>query len=502
MKKKSYSFVIIVVMITLLINATTAFAGSTSSKIKVYANKKIVKLEVDPYLKNGEVMVPLKQTAEALGAKYEWDKTNDTAWVHLDMMHAEVPVGKSEVYIHRDADFSGIPQTVSLKTSVKLIKSNVFVPGKTFFESMGMSVSWDSKKCVLSLKYDSTATKDISYTELKKDDILNKKDVYSWYKKNYKKEGISYIKEDGVMYVLVGAGKKPTGGYSVGISRIFSESSKKAYVIAYSKKPSPDMMVTQIETYPHMLIKLEGNKTITSVKGEVQEIIVDTLPAEVAYEEIVVDTIQNNSKLMKWYNENNQKKGVSYIRDGEYIYALVGAGERPTGGYTLRIEEVFYSSFDTVSINASVTPPGDNVRVIMMITYPSTLIRIKSNTIKTVVGDITDVKTPSTEKWVTLDQYNISKIELFNLDQVKVRDITGNEKDDILKSFNEATIDQNAYIEMIAGNIMKVTLNDGSFITFTSYGSQTNVIASYTKCDKTESLHLVAPVIAKTLLQK
>jgi hypothetical protein len=93
-------------------------------------------------------------------------------------------------------------------------------------------------------------------------------------------------------------------------------------------------------------------------------------------------------------------------------------------------------------------------------------------------------------------------MELYDLDQVKLRDITGDEKDKIMQSFNEATIDQNPYIEMIAGNMLKVTMNDGYVITFTSYGSETNVIANFNKDGETRTFHLVAPVIAKTLLQK
>jgi hypothetical protein len=219
--------------------------------------------------------------------------------------------------------------------------------------------------------------------------------------------------------------------------------------------------------------------------------------------EISFDDIKGNDILAKWYNENNQKQGISYIRDGKYMYALIGAGEKPTGGYTISIDNVFYSTADTVTINAKVTPPGDNVRVMMVITYPSTLIRMESDTIKTVVGDVLDnTKTPGKEKWITMDSDTVTKMELYTLDQVKIRDITGTEQDSIMKSFNEATLDPNPYIEMIAGSILKVTNNDGYLLTFTSYGSETNVIVSFAKDGDTRTFHLVAPVIAKTLLNK
>lgn len=378
--KKIYSIVVTIVIMSLL-TSSIAFAASKSSNIKVTVNNKSVKYEVKPYISGGEVMVSVKETAEALGAKYDAENKSRSVFIHLDMMHVEVIIGSSEFYIHRDADFSGIPQTVKLKAPIKLVKGSIFVPSKTFFESLGMTVKWDSKKKVLSIK------------------------------KN-------------------------------------------------------------------------------------------TIPTKVTYEEIVYDDIKDNKNLKKWYDTNNQKRGISYIRVGKFMYALIGAGEKPTGGFTINIDHIYYSAFDTVTINAIVNPPGDNVRVMMVITYPATLIKIKSDTLKYVTGEVIDAKTSTKEKWITMDSNTVTKMELYNLEQVKVRDISGTEKDDIMKSFNEATIDQNPYIEMITGNILKVTTNDGYVLTFTSYGSETNVIVNFAKDGDNRSFHIVAPLIAKTLLGK
>jgi hypothetical protein len=466
-----------------------------------------MKYEVKPYIKDGEVMIPVLATSKAVGAKVETDQKNQTVWVNLGMMHAELPIGKSEFYIHRDADFTGIPQTVKLNTPIKSVKGQVFISGKMFLESLGMTVSWDSKKGVLSVtaekSSDTDLTKPITYTEITKKDISGIKNVYKWYKKYYKSSGIHYIKYDDVMYVLVGAGSKPTGGYTVGINKIAFDTQTKAYVYAYVKRPTPDMMVTQVVSYPNMLIKIEGYSKLKRMDGEVPEIIIDTVPTEVKYEEITLDDIKDNDILKNWYAENNQKKGISYIRDGKYMYALIGAGEKPTGGYSVKIDNAFYSTFDTVTVNARVTPPGDNVRVMMVITYPSVLIRIESDNIKTVIGEVLDTQTSGgKEKWITLDSATVAKMELYSLDQVKIRDITGTQKEDIMKAFNEAVLDQNPYIEMIAGNILKVTTTDGYVLTFTSYGSDTNVIVNFAKDTDNRTFHLIAPVIAKLLLAK
>ncbi len=388
--KKINILIILVIVITIFTNATT-FAGGKgpkgketgkNSKITVTVNNKTVKYNVSPNLLEKEVMIPVRQTTEALGGTVKWEKKKNTAWLSIDKMQLELIVGKSEFYIHRDADFTGIPETVKLNVPIQSVRGSVFVPGVKIFESIGAKVSWDSKKSVLAITRDNTQGKDITYTELTKEAISNNKAVSNWYNANYKKAGVSFKKEKNLIYVLIGAGKKATGGYTMGIDKISYESSKKAYVSAYVKAPSPDMMVTQVETYPHILIKLEGNNSIKSVSGEVKD------------------------------------------------------------------------------------------------------------------TDILKEKRPA------LDLTTVSGMELLNLDYVKIRDLTGKEKDAIMQSFNEATIDPSFYIEMITGNILRVTTTDGYTITFTSYGSESNVIANIASSTDVRTFHLVAPAIAKLLLQK
>ena len=494
--KKIYILVILVALMSFTTNMT-AYACNTKQKITVTVDSKTVKYEAVPYLSKGEVMIPAKETAEAVGGTFEWDKKKNTAWIHLAMTHLELINGKSEFYIHRDADFSGIPQTVKLNTSIRYSRGNVFVPGKTVFESLGTSVTWDAKKKALSISTNKSLNQELRYTIIAKEEIANLKLVNAWYNKYYTNAGIHSFRYNGAMYVLVSAGSKPTGGYSIGINKVYYETSTKAYINAFVKSPAPDMMVTQVETFPHVLVKIVGQKKLRSIKGELQELTSDSLPVKVSYEELSYEQIKKNERLVQWYTENNQSQGVHSIKDGGYIYALLGAGERPTGGYTLHIDKIYYSTADTVTVEAKVTPPGDNVRVIMMITYPSLLIRIKSDTLKTIHGEVLDTKISG----VTLDNSNVTKMELYDLNQVKLKDITGSEKEEIMQAFRDAIIDYNPSIKMIAGKILKITTSDGYLITFSSYGSTTNIIASLDKGGVAKSYHLLSPGIAKYIYQ-
>lgn len=273
--KKIFKLVLLIIVVTSF-TSMTAYA-SKSSKIIVTVNDKTINYTVSPYLSDSQVMVPVRQTAEALGAEVKWDKKSKTAWINHDMMHVELIVGKSEFYIHRDADFSGIPQTVKLKQPIKKISGRVIVPAQLLFENMGMSVDWDSTKRIMSITDNNSVSVDIPYTAITKEDISKLQEVYSWYNENYAEAGIHYYKQDDTMYVLISAGIKPTGGYSIGIHSVTLENSSKAFVSAYLNAPSPDMMVTQVETFPHVLIKLEESAQLTQVVGEISAI---TLPAD------------------------------------------------------------------------------------------------------------------------------------------------------------------------------------------------------------------------------
>lgn len=500
--KKLFTFIAMLI-IAAIFGGTTVYAKGAQPKITV--NNKEIKYDVYPYMNGKELMLPVKKTVETLGARVEYDKKANLVRIEMDNKRIELPVGKKEFYIYKNAGLSGKRQVVKLGIKIKREKGITFIEGKKFFESLGISVKWDSKKKIFKIikADDIDLTKDIRYTVITKDNIKDIKPISKWYEDNYRKSGIYYKKHGDVMYVLIGAGKKATGGYSVGIDKISYKNDKTAYVYAYVKKPSADMMVIQAETYPHMLIKIADSKKLNKVEGTVEEKADKSLPAKVAYQEITFDYIKYNDTLVKWYNENNQKKGISYTRLGNYIYILIGAGQKSTGGYSIRIDDALLNSADTVTIKARVIPPESNANVIMMITYPSKFIRIESTAIKNVIGDITDTtKTPVSDKWISLDSKTVSRMELLDLDFVKIRDITGAEQNDIIKSFNEAAVDDSFYIMMITGKVLKVTTTDGYVITFTSYGSENNVVAAVEKGQEVKTFHLVAPVIARLLINK
>lgn len=260
--KKNLLLLISVMLLTLLFS-TSAMAVSA---LQIQVNGKLVEFDVAPYILNEEPMIPIRHLAETIGARVEWDAKARTAWIHQDMMHMEIPIDKTEFYIHRDADFSGIPQIVKLKGPIKIINGRTFLPALTLTEGLGLTASWDQAAKTLAVK-----------------------------------------------------------------------------------------------------------------------------------------------------NVGNAPEGKA--------------------------------------------------------------------------------------RWVTMDSTTVKSMELYSIDQEKLRACSEAELSAVMESFNQATIDQNFYIQMIAGRVLKVSLNDGREISFTSYGSKTNVVASFQLGAEATTYHLVAPAIAELLLQ-
>ena len=85
--------------------------------------------------------------------------------------------------------------------------------------------------------------------------------------------------------------------------------------------------------------------------------------------------------------------------------------------------------------------------------------------------------------------------------QEKVKEYNEEEIIKIINSLNESTTDDSAYIMLLAGKIMKITFNDNTGITITSYGSGTNIVTSGYSGNQSYNYHLVCPEIAQMLIE-
>ena len=80
----------------------------------------------------------------------------------------------------------------------------------------------------------------------------------------------TWLTDDGMTYLLVSSGEKPTGGYGIEVVSL-ADYSGEYKVLVGEGKPAADAMVPQVITYPHVVVKYEGNESIAEVSNETSE---------------------------------------------------------------------------------------------------------------------------------------------------------------------------------------------------------------------------------------
>ena len=103
---------------------------------------------------------------------------------------------------------------------------------------------------------------------------------------------------------------------------------------------------------------------------------------------------------------------------------------------------------------------------------------------------------------IKVDYKDVKAIELYDIEGKKVSELPKEEYGKIIGYLNTSKISNEAHILIITGKVMKITFNDNSQMSFTSYGSGTNCVVSGTYKGKEFNYHLISERIAKILLEK
>ncbi|ADL08714.1 protease complex subunit PrcB family protein [Thermosediminibacter oceani] len=112
------------------------------------------------------------------------------------------------------------------------------------------------------IKFEVIAENSVEFQELLKDETFRK-----WYDEKKKIEGFHAFDGKGKKYILVSAGEKPTGGYSVEVLSVTGRQDD-LYLQGRVKAPAKDQMVTQVITYPSVLISVPVDER--QVTGELK----------------------------------------------------------------------------------------------------------------------------------------------------------------------------------------------------------------------------------------
>lgn len=117
------------------------------------------------------------------------------------------------------------------------------------------------------------------------------------------------------------------------------------------------------------------------------------------FEVLDYQEIMDNELLKDFYKSNYMTKGIYSLVDGEWMYVLVAAGEKPTGGYGLTIDSITEVTKGTAYIHATLISPEEGSMVIQALTYPTVIVKFNKGDITDILWDFTgDVSEPETDE--------------------------------------------------------------------------------------------------------
>ncbi|MFX4262644.1 copper amine oxidase N-terminal domain-containing protein [Pelotomaculum propionicicum] len=112
-----------------------ATLSESNNKIRIMLNLITIKTDVDPYIKEGRTMVPVRFVAENLGARVEWVEAYQRVEIFKGVDSINLWVGNQK------AEVNG--KSVPLDMAPEIVNGRTFVPLRFIAESLGVKVYWD-----------------------------------------------------------------------------------------------------------------------------------------------------------------------------------------------------------------------------------------------------------------------------------------------------------------------------------------------------------------------
>ncbi|BCG57124.1 copper amine oxidase N-terminal domain-containing protein [Paenibacillus sp. URB8-2] len=113
----------------------SAQAAVPARTVSVTINGATLKLQSQAYVKQGRVMVPLREMAAGMGAQLSWDAATRTATIRKAPYLAKITAGSSRAV--RDGG------TVLLDAPAEIRSGRVYIPLRFSAESLGGTVTWN-----------------------------------------------------------------------------------------------------------------------------------------------------------------------------------------------------------------------------------------------------------------------------------------------------------------------------------------------------------------------
>ena len=312
----------------------TVFSTVVSAQeVSLFLNNEEVKLSAPPVFENQRTMVTLDSDFfKKAGVVTAFDKETATVTIDGDYSSVKFAIGEKTALVYRKFDFTGLPEKVEMDVAPFVHDNEVYVPLRFAAEGLGALVEWDGVKKSVIVTYERDTRiipveRPVEYEEINISDLAEDDELYLWVMENRNSEGIYHKTLNNKNYVLICAGEKPSGGYSVEITSVTLVYPGRVYITAEVTEPSPDMFVTTVITYPCRLIALEIDGEIT-VDGIIGPSRGSDNAEDIVYEIVSLGEIAADEELSAWVDRFREMKGIQVKEKDGYIYTLIAAGQR------------------------------------------------------------------------------------------------------------------------------------------------------------------------------
>ena len=272
MKKSRFKKFAVVGLTCTIISTSAIFALAdnfdANKAIRLQINNEWVDAQ-NLYIENDRTMVPLDGFIEELGLKAQSDLATNKVKIHDDDLIINLTIGNNIVAVVKIIRGEIIEETYNLDAAPKIINNQVFVPIRFIAETLGMQVSWDDALRAVKIETlsDISIERPMDFEVLDYQAFMDNELLKNFYENNYMTKGIYSLADGEWMYVLIAAGEKPTGGYDLTIDSITEVTKGTAYIHATLTSPEEGSMVTQVLTYPALIVRFN--------KGDITDILWD-----------------------------------------------------------------------------------------------------------------------------------------------------------------------------------------------------------------------------------
>lgn len=325
MKKSKFKKAAAVGLCCTIISTSTVFAVtnniSINNDIKMQINNEWVEIH-HSFIENNRTMIPLDSILNEFGLKVENDLNSNTVKIYHNNFTIILSTENSTARVLKNINGVLTENNFDLDVSPKIIDNKIFVPIRFVAETMGAKVNWDNTlRAVIIDTFDEiTVEKPIEFETVNKESIANNAILKKLYDENYMTKGIYSFADGEWIYVLVSAGEKTTGGYGLSVDSITEVTIGTAYIHATLTSPAEGSIVTQVLTYPNVMVKFNKGDIIEiqwDLSGDAD--VTDTDELELTNIENLVKSFGKSLKMVSLLAPEDIVKDAIKENYGEFI---------------------------------------------------------------------------------------------------------------------------------------------------------------------------------------